>query len=1311
MSLGAEHLHDLEVALRFFGQRHGDDDAPHASRGGHTPLTRAFAGPALGAARARVFNEAVTLVEVRLLGPLEIDVDGRILDVRRQKQRALLALLALRAGEVVPTDRLVDEIWGDEPPKAAVGSLQNFVSELRKMIGADVLVTRSPGYLLDIPRDAVDAHRFERIVREAGREAPEQRAASLREALGLWRGPALADVQLEGAMAAEAALLEESRVAAWEDRLEVELELGRQSQVIGELESLVAKHPLRERPVGLLMLALYRGGRQADALDAYRRSRERLVEELGIDPSDELKRLEQAILRHDKELDLPEAPRKRVPASEPDRRKTVTIVFADLVDSTELGARLDPEVLRRVLDHYFELVRAAIERHGGVVEKFIGDAAMAVFGIPMVHEDDALRAVRAACELREALAEPSEELTGTHGIPLQVRVGVNTGEVLVRAADSGESFATGAAVNIAARLEQAALPGEILIGEATYRLVQHAIESEPVDPVDLGGALGRASVFRVSGVGEAARPLGRAALIGRDDELAWLQAAFAGVQAERRSRVVTVLGEAGVGKSRLAREFAASAGELPLVGRCVSYGDGATFLPLAQIVRQAIPERPRAAILALLEGDDQAPLVAERVTHLTEPANGAASTGEVFWAVRRFLEALARERPVVVVLEDIHWAEPTFLDLVEYLDSWPAEAALLVLCLARRELVEERPGWGSRDGVLALEPLADAQAGVLVEKVAAKALDEETRTEIVRIAGGNPLFLEQLLAFLQEEGPSALGSVPPTVEALLAGRLERLGPAERALTERAAVAGRDFSRGGLLALSPPEEIAGLDSRLMALVRRGLVRALRGGDDDTYRFHHVLVRDVAYAGTTKDARAELHERFGTWLEQRDKAADEIVGYHLEQAHRYRKELDPGDPVVIGLAKRAGRVLAAAGIGAWKRADARAAANLFGRAASLLPAGEPKRAEILCELGMTLGQLGDSAAANVTFTEAIDEATAAGDDASAAWARIELARERLHRGGDPGELVALVEEALPLFEEAGDERALGRAWRALGYARGSLQGRCADWLDASERALRYYRRSGWSTSGCLSEIGSALYHGPTPIPEALERCERLLEEATDRPGRAHVLAFLAGLHSYDERADEALRLLDDADNIYRDLRDDYSLANTSGRIRGRVHLLAEDHEAAQAVFRSCCETFERIGDAAALASVAAELGGSLYAQGRTDEAREWSALAERRAPAGDVIAQLSWRTLKARLLAHDNRLADAEPLAMEALSLVMQTDALTHQGDVLLDVATVLTAAERPREAAELVRQAIDLYDRKQNVASARSARARLAAEVV
>jgi class 3 adenylate cyclase/tetratricopeptide (TPR) repeat protein len=1244
-------------------------------------------------------------VEIRLLGPLEVDVDGRILDVRRQKQRALLALLALRAGEVVPTDRLVDELWGDEPPKAAVGSLQNFVSELRKLLGADVLVTRSPGYLLDIPRDAVDVHRFERSVREAGSAAPEQRAAGLREALGLWRGPALADVQFEDAMVAEAARLEEARLAAWEDRLEAELELGRQSQVIGELESLVAKHRLRERPVGLLMLALYRGGRQADALDAYRRARETLVDELGIDPSPELQRLEQAILRQDSDLDLQAPPPKRAALPEPERRKMVTILFADLVDSTELGAQLDPEVLRSVLTRYFELVRAIVERHGGVVEKFIGDAAMAAFGIPTSHEDDALRAVRASTELRDSVGELNAQLADAHGVALEVRIGVNTGEVLVTDAESGEAFATGAPVNLAMRLEQAAPPGEILLGQSTHRLVRDTVEAETADPVEIG-ARGSAAAFRVLRVAEAARPLGTAPLLGRADELAWLRAAFAGVQAERRSKVVTLIGDAGVGKTRLTSELLRASGARALVGRCVSYGDGATYLPLVEIVRQAVPERPRAAIAALLEGDDQAPMIAERVTQLAGHAEGAASKGEVFWAVRRFLEALSLQQPLVVVLDDVHWAEPTLLDLVDYLDAWTSKAPFLVVCLARRDLLEARPGWGGTDRVLSLEPLAEGDAGALVAEIAGDELDESGRARIVEVAEGNPLFLEQLLAVAKEAGADALATVPPSVEALLAGRLDRLEPEERALLERAAVIGREFSPSTLVHLTPPAELAALDGRLGTLVRRGLLRQARPDGEDTHRFHHVLVREVAYAGITKEGRAVLHERIGTWLEQRE-GPDEIVGYHLEQAHRYRGELNSRDDSLGGLAQRAADRLAAAGIRAWKGADVPATINLLTRATTLM--ADPKqRAETLCELGFA-ERSSDLAAADATLSRALTDAQKAGDPSIELRAGLELLYLRLFtdRSADPAELVRLVEKAIPVFEEAGNERAIARAWRQVGYVHGSLEGRCAAWLDAAERAIEYYRLTGFSTAGCLLEVAVATFYGPTRVSDGVELLEELLGESIDRLGTANVLVYLGGLNALAERHDDAHALLDEADAIYADIGASYEQADNSGRVRGFARLIADDPVAAEGVFRESYATLERIKDEAALSSVGASLGEALYRQDRLEEARRWAGVAKEHAPAGDKISHVTWRRLEAKLLAREGRQAVAENLAGEALATIEETDALTYHGDVLLDLAAILSHSGRHEEAIRRIEGAIALYRSKESDASLRIAESRLA----
>ncbi len=348
--------------------------------------------------------------------------------------------------------------------------------------------------MLDVDPELVDVHRFQRLVARAGEtKDAELRATQLREALALWRGPPLADLALEPFAQVEIARLEEWRTAAREDLIYAELEVGRHSQLVGELEALVAEHPLRERLRGQLMLALYRSGRQAEALEAYREARETLVEQLGIEPSPELQRLEQAILRHDRELELSSQPEvATVPQPEPlDRRKTVTILFTDIVDSTSLGARLDPEVMRSVMRRYYDTVRTIVERHGGTLEKFIGDAAMAVFGIPQLHEDDALRAVRAAGELREALAGLNADLGRDHQLTIQIRTAINTGEVIAADTASGQQFAAGGAVNVAMRLQQSALPGETLLGPATERLVRDAVTTEPVESVDLGGSLGR----------------------------------------------------------------------------------------------------------------------------------------------------------------------------------------------------------------------------------------------------------------------------------------------------------------------------------------------------------------------------------------------------------------------------------------------------------------------------------------------------------------------------------------------------------------------------------------------------------------------------------------------------------------------------------------------------------------------------------------------------------------------------------------------------------------------------------------------------
>ncbi|MBA2569108.1 MAG: AAA family ATPase, partial [Actinobacteria bacterium] len=490
-------------------------------------------------------------------------------------------------------------------------------------------------------------------------------------------------------------------------------------------------------------------------------------------------------------------PLAAVPDAPREMRKTVTIVFCDVVGSTPLGERIDAETYRRVISRYFLEMSHVLERHGGTVEKFIGDAVMAVFGIPTLHEDDALRAVRAAAELREALARLNEELRREYDVELGVRIGVNTGEVVAGDPAGGQAFVTGEAVNVAQRLESTGSPGEILIGGATERLVRDAVLVEPVDSLTLKGRAAPVKAWRLLGVIAGAPAFARrldAPMVGRETDLSELRDAFAEVALTKTCRLAAIVGPAGIGKSRLANELLASVRDhaTVLVGRCLPYGEGITYWPLRDIVRKAAGDLTRERIEALLEGEDDAGRIAERVAGAVGISDSVGMREETMWAIRRLLERLARERPVILGLDDLQWAEPTFLDLIEYLVGWSREAPILIVCLTRPELLDRHPGWlSSKPGSteIRLEPLSQPDAQTLLELLRGDAEVSPAMLErITRAAEGNPLFVEQMLAMMIEDGtPAADLAIPPSIHALLAARLDRLELMQRAVIERAAV--------------------------------------------------------------------------------------------------------------------------------------------------------------------------------------------------------------------------------------------------------------------------------------------------------------------------------------------------------------------------------------------------------------------------------------------------------------------------------------------------------------------------------------------
>ncbi|PWU20400.1 MAG: hypothetical protein C5B48_12600 [Candidatus Rokuibacteriota bacterium] len=940
------------------------------------------------------------------------------------------------------------------------------------------------------------------------------------------------------------------------------------------------------------------------------------------------------------------------PAPARELRKVVTVVFCDLSGSTALGDRSDPEALRSTMRAYYEQMRAILERHGGTVEKFVGDAVMAVFGVPISHEDDALRAVRAAWEMRSAVP----------ALGLQARIGVNTGEVV---AGDGDTLVTGDAVNVAARLEQGADPGEVLIGEDTRRLVRDAVTIEPVE-LAAKGKPEPVRAYRLLELDPEASGFARrldAPLIGRRSELDQLRDAFGRAVRERRCHLFTLLGPAGVGKSRLVAEFVAGLDATVLHGRCLDYGEGITFWPVISVLKEL--------------GDRATPT-------LTRLVEGASTPNELFWTVRTQLEEVAAERPLVVCFDDIHWGEQTFLDLIDHVADLSRGAPLLVLCLARPELLDRRPGWGGgklNATTILLEPLT---ADECVELIAAHGgVEPATRERILAAADGNPLFVEEMVALVHEDGDVR---VPSTVHALLQARLDQLAPAERTVMERGSVEGQVFHRSAVVELTRAPDV---ELQLATLVRKELIHPAPAtlGDDHAFRFRHLLIRDAAYDALPKETRAELHERFADWLECHGRELielDEVVGYHLEQAARYRRELGRPGPE---LERRAGRHLAAAGSRAAARSDAHGGRNLLGRAIELLPRDDEQRPRALIDQ-ITL--LSDSPEIEER-TRLIAQLEKDDDPLLRLHGRI--ARLVLRLETDPRDVITEAErvaaEAAAVFAENDDD---------LGAAHAQTLVMWTNWMRsqalpadaAAGRVIEHARRANLLALASVAEsmtIGT-LKHGPFS-PEEVR--VRLAERVTEGTALAAVAgaATEAYLAAREGRFDDALALQDESNRTAEEL------GLYVGRAAGewqRAGILREAGRLDEAIeaYRDADARTQKLGQTAYRSTLLIDFAQALYRSGETDEADRVALEGEELGAAEDIVNFAYGRSLRAQIEVDRGAHEKAERLGREALEYAYQTDfpevhARAHEG-----LAHALAAVGRRDEARQELNRALERW---------------------
>jgi DNA-binding SARP family transcriptional activator len=1246
-------------------------------------------------------------MRVRILGPFHLDDGGRRITIGGVRQRSVLADLLLHANEVVPSEQLLVDLWGEDAPPSAANALQAAVSRVRRMLPPGRLVTTGPGYMLRVFPAELDVAQFEQLIFE-GRDALASGDAAeavelLDQAMMLWRGPPLADFRYEPFAQAEIARLEELQLACLEERHEARLALGSAGALTAEMGRMVADHPTRERLRGQFMLALYRSGRQTEALETYREFHSVLAEELGLEPSSALRKLEMAILNQD-----PALARGPATSGAPLTRRPVTVLCVAL-HLRYSGAELDPEAHGVVHEHVASGLAAMLERHGGKLAASDSEHLMGVFGVTTLHEDDALRAVRASLEAREALAAEAADLPRHYRASLVYRFGLATGEALV-----GGSGPLGFAGDVGARavlLAEAAGPGQILIGPQVRQLTAGAIEAEPAGP----------DRFLLRSAHAGLRPLAvrlDVPLVGRAEQLRLLESAYARATRDRVTSTVTLIGEAGLGKTRLIQEFADGLGGEAhvLTGRCLPYGDGITFWPLREVVLQASGGDSPEEIKALLAGETDAPAVADQLHRaLGSGTQGRTAAAEIFWAARRFLETLAGRQPVLVVLEDLHWAEPTFLDLVESLALQPGAAPMLLVCIGRPELLDQRPAWAEeadRAVCIQLAPLGEGAATALLDSVSAgQHIAPSTRSRLIDTAGGNPLYLEQLTVSLSEQSGSDVRlELPPTIEALLSARLQRLGPGASSVLARAAIIGKDFGEQQVRALLPAEARAPLSRNLQTLVAKGLVQRGPSGTRSAveYSFRHILIQEAAYRAIPKSLRAELHHRFGDWLENVFSdpfpGRTEILGYHLEQAVRYRTELWPADPDSIALSHRAAEYLDTAGCAAHDRGDDVAAVNLLDRAAALLSGDDTALGRLYTSLGTALIETGQFDKARATLDHALHLTAANGDDCQHAHARVEALL--LYHKVNPNEAMIDIARALPGlrsdFAACNDDRGIGNTLQLEGALHWD-HSRSAAAEYAWQRAADYARKVNdrRQLAEIFSWLATAALWGPTPAPEGIQRCKDYLDEIGNHPmGRAEILLNLAGLYAMQDDFAAAQATLGAAKSMVEALGPTMTAAITAPA--ALIAMLAGDPKTAEAYLRIEYDSLYQMGERRILPTTAAELARAIAAQGpgRYDEAIELLDASQKAAADEDLSPQAIGQGLYARILADRGGYREAEELARSAAAVAAQTDLLSEHADTLLELSHVLAASGQVPEAHSVAAEALDLYQRKGNLPGAR-----------